>query len=81
MKKKEPLRIRLARTKTIAEIESMIKEIEDDPDSKVGATGISIFNKSVEKKLDEMSWAIYSISKKGKAEYIRESSALGVKNW
>lgn len=81
MKKREPLRISLARTKTIPEIEAMIKEIENDPDSKAGATGLNIFNKVTSKKLEEMSWAIYSISKKGKAEYRRESTSPEMKNW
>ena len=67
--KTEPLRIRLAMKNTIPEIEKMIRDIQDDPDSKVGATGLSIFNKSASKKLDEMSWAIYSLSKKTKAKH------------
>ena len=64
MKKSEPLRIRLARTKTIPEIEAMIREIDNDPDSKVGATGLDIYNKATIKKLDKMTWAIYSIRKR-----------------
>jgi len=64
MDKKEPLRIRLARTKTIPEIEVMIREIDSDPDSKVGANGLDIYNKATIKKLDEMTWAIYSIRKR-----------------
>ena len=62
--KKEPLRIRLSRTKTIPEIEAMIQEINNDPDSKIGATGLDIYNKATIKKLDEMTWAIYSIRQK-----------------
>jgi len=61
---KDPLRIRLTRTKTIPEIEAMIQEINNDPDSKIGATGLDIYNKATMKKLDEMTWAIYSIRQK-----------------
>ena len=62
--KNDPLRIRLAKTKTIPEIEVMIREIDNDPDSKVGAIGLEIYNKATIKKLDEMTWAIYSIRKR-----------------
>jgi hypothetical protein len=61
---KDPLRIRLTKTKTISEIEAMIQEIDNDPDSKIGATGLDIYNKATMKKLDEMTWAIYSIRQK-----------------
>ena len=77
----EPLRLRLAKTKTIIELDQMIKEIEADPDSKCGAKGINIYNTSVVKKLDEITWAIYSISKKSKPDYIRQSSEPEAKNW
>jgi hypothetical protein len=81
MKKRECLRIRLAKTKTIPEIEAMIQEIEKNPDSKIGETGLNILNKAAMKKLDEMSWAIYDISKKNKPEYVRESTEPEMKNW
>lgn len=42
----------------------MIQGIDNDPDSKVGASGLDIYNKATIKKLDEMTWAIYSIRKK-----------------
>ena len=64
MDKKQPLRIRLFRTKTIPEIEAMIRDIDNDPDSKVGARGLDIYNKATIKKLEEMTWAIYSIRKR-----------------
>ena len=64
MGKTQPLRIRLSRSKTISEIETMIQGIDNDPDSKVGASGLDIYNKATIKKLDEMTWAIYSIRKK-----------------
>jgi hypothetical protein len=79
--KREPLRYRLAKTHTIAEIEKMISDIDNDPDSKVGATGLDIYNKSASKKLDEMTWAIYYISKKDKPEHIRQASSPEMKNW
>ena len=59
----EPLRIRLARTKTIPEIEAMIADIRADPESKEGASGLHIYNKKTVKRVDEMTWAIYSIRK------------------
>jgi len=41
------------------ELHEMIVEIESDPESKVGAKGLYIFNDSARKKIDELSWAIY----------------------
>lgn len=76
MKKKEPLRIHLARTKTIPEIEAMIREIDNDPDSKVGATGLDIYNKTTIKKLDEMTWAIYGIRKRDEKSLTIQSIIL-----
>ena len=67
-KKREPLRIRLTKTHSIQEIEEMIKKIKADPDSKKGATGVDLYNKAANKKLDEMSWAIYTLSKEDKYE-------------
>lgn len=81
MKARESLRGRLRKTKTIPEIESMIKDVENDPDSKAGATGINIYNKAATKKLDEMSWAIYDISKKNKGQFYRTSPSLERKYW
>jgi len=61
---REPLRIRLARTKTILEIEKMIAELRSDPESRNPAGGLSIYTAKVMKRLDEMTWAIYSIRQK-----------------
>lgn len=76
-----PLRIRLAAEKTIPELEEMIYRIESHPDSKIGALSPRIFNKATLKKLDEISWAIYSISKKLKPEYVRKAPSAELKNW
>lgn len=61
--KNEPLRIRLAKKHTTSEIEKMMHVLQDDPDSKIGAKGLDIYNPKVMKKLDEMSWAIYYLTK------------------
>ena len=79
--KRDPLRIRLSKTKTIPEIEQMMDELEADPDSKHGATGGEIYNNTTIKKLDEMTWAIYYISKRSKPEHVRKASDPEMKNW
>lgn len=61
--KREPLRIRLTKTHSISEIDKMISDLEKDPASKVGAKGMNIFNDAVCRKLDEMSWAVYTLRK------------------
>lgn len=81
MAKAETLRIRLSRTKSVAEIEKMINDLESDPDSKTGAISPAIYNRKALKKLDEMSWAIYYITKKQKPDYVRQSSDPQIKNW
>lgn len=81
MAKREALRLRLARTKTLDELQAMMNEIENDPDSKAGATGLNIFNKSASKKQDEISWAMYYIEKKGKSEYVPPAPSPQMKNW
>ena len=79
---RKPLRIRLAETKTPAEIEAMIQEVSNDPDSKIGATGVDIYNKQASKKMDEMTWAIYYIRQsERKEEYVRKVSPPEMKNW
>jgi hypothetical protein len=60
----EPLRIRLARTKTIPEIEEMIADLKNDPDSRGPEGRLAIYTDKVMKRLDEMTWAIYSIRKR-----------------
>ena len=62
-KKIEPLRIRLTKSHTTKEIENMMRELSEDPESKAGAIGLDIYNKSVMKKLDEMSWSVYYLNK------------------
>lgn len=79
--KREPLRIRLARTHTIPELEAMITAIEQDPDSKIGASGHNLYGPKALKKMDEISWAIYSIAKRNKPEYAPKASAPQIKNW
>jgi hypothetical protein len=76
-----PLRIRLAQNSSISEIERMIANIENDPDSRIGAMPPSMLNKASMKKLDEMTWAIYTISKRNKDEHIMETPPPQMKNW
>lgn len=73
--KQEPRRITWSRTKTITELEAMIQEVLDDPDSKKGVVpgGIEIYNKKAQKRVDEMAWSIYYISKEQ-----RKAAQLGV---
>lgn len=56
-------RTRLVENYTVSEIAAMSKALREDPNSKIGAKPLSIFNEKTSKKLDDMAWAIYSLTK------------------
>ena len=60
---RQPLRIRLAKKHTLAELEAMLHAEQDNPESKVGATGLDIYNAKVMKRMDEITWAMYYLRK------------------
>lgn len=57
--KAQHLRIKLYETKTLKEISEMTTKVMNDPESRVGARGIYLFNAKALKLLDEYSWAVY----------------------
>ena len=79
-KKTLPLRLRLAKTKTKEEIQQMIFDVENDPDSTIGATGSNLLGKSAMKKIDEMTWALYYLN--GSAQKtVNAKHDMTRKNW
>lgn len=77
----EPLRVRLTKTHTVKQIATMIRDLENDPDSRVNNGGIEMYRKSVNKKIDEMGWAIYSLQKKDNPGSVMHIPELQLKNW
>jgi hypothetical protein len=59
MTKREPLRLKLYRTRTIDQLESMLSDIKADPESKEGANPMYLYNRRAMKLMDEITWAMY----------------------
>ena len=77
MRKSQPLRIRLTKTHTVEEMVAMVEEIEANPDSIIGAVPPNMLNKAAMKRIDEITWAIYS--KRGAQKVMPPAPDLQVK--
>lgn len=82
MSKQEPLRIRLSRSNTIAELEEMLQDVKNDPESKEKPGSLYGYTKAALKTMDEITWAMYYIRRRESTGDGRMQSGIEVaKNW
>jgi hypothetical protein len=72
--------IRLCEKHSSEELEEMLHKICQDPQSKVGATGINVYSKKAMTLMDDITWAMYwKRSPKGNQSIARQTAS--VKFW
>jgi len=70
------------RAKTIDELEVMLQEVKNDPESKEKPGSLYGYTKEALKKMDEITWAMYYIRRRESGGDGRMQSGIEVaKNW
>jgi phospholipid N-methyltransferase len=59
-------RVELSKNYTAKELDKWIQELSADPDNKNLDGGIQLLDKKTQKKIDQLSWAVYYLGKEGR---------------